>query len=284
MALLDIRQRSGYLFVAVVIGHVLLISAQVNSRAGVPMLETVTFGVVAELQRGAGGVTSAFRAIWDGYFALRGVHAENEQLRRALAETDLALQEQRALADRTRGLEELLELRDRTMVSTLATDVIAVGASPEFRTLTVNKGSNEGVAPDMAVLAPKGVVGRVVVVSGGASKIQLLVDRNAAAGALVARSRAQGLVMGTGDDRLRFEYVSELTDVQVGDLVVTSGIDGIYPKGFVIGEVEAVERTGVAYRDIVIRPAVDFGRLEQVLIVTEPLTVEDPEDPVETAP
>ena len=87
----------------------------------------------------------------------------------------------------------------------------------------------------MAVLSPTGVVGRVVIAGPRASRVQLLVDRNAAAGALIERSRAKGVVVGAGDDRLRLEYVSETSDVAVGDTVVTSGIDGIYPKGFVIG-------------------------------------------------
>jgi len=278
VAQIDIRQRSGFLFVAVVIGHVLLISAQVNSRAGVPLLETATFGVVAELQRAVAGVASAVRGVWDGYVDLRRVQQENEQLRRELADAELALQEQQAIADRTRGLEELLGLREQAALQTAAAEVIAVGAAPEFRTLTVNKGADDGLKPDMAVLAPTGVVGRVVVASGQAAKVQLIVDRNAAAGALIARSRAQGLVMGTGGDLLRLEYVSEVSDVEVGDVVVTSGIDGIYPKGFVIGEVESFERAGVAFRDIVIRPAVDFTRIEQVLVVVQPLPVADPSE------
>ncbi len=279
MALLDIRQRSSFLLVAVILGHVLLISAQVNSRAGVPMLETVTFGVIAELQRAVATVAGTVRGVWDGYVALRSVHDENERLRQALAATELALQAERARADRTRGLEALLELRDRAGLETAAAEVIAVGASPEFRTLTIDQGAGAGLAADMAVLAPSGVVGRVVTTSGRAAKVQLLVDRNAAAGALIVRSRAQGLVVGTGEDRLYLEYVSEISDVEVGDLVVTSGIDGIYPKGFVIGEVEAIERAGVAFREIVIRPAVDFARLEQVLVVVQPLPIDGTAEP-----
>lgn len=276
MTLLDIRQHSGYLFVAALIGHVVLISAQVSSRAGVPILETITFGTVAELQRGAAAVGSGIGRVWDGYLGLRGVEAENERLRQQLAEAALELQAHRARADRTRGLEALLVLRDRVALGTVAADVIAVGAAPEFRTLTLDKGTDHGLARDMAVVAPSGVVGRIVTASARAAKVQLLVDRNAAAGALVVRSRAQGLVLGIGEDRLRLEYVSELSDVQIGDEIVTSGIDGIYPKGFVIGAVEAIERTGVAYREIIVRPAVDFRRLEEVLVVREPLPIEDP--------
>ena len=100
--------------------------------------------------------------------------------------------------------------------------------------------------------------------------MQLLIDRNAAAGALVERSRAQGVVVGGGDDRLRLEYVSEVADVVVGDVVVTSGIDGIYPKGFVIGRVESVEKDGGSYKRITVKPAVDFSSLEEVLVVLTP--------------
>jgi rod shape-determining protein MreC len=122
----------------------------------------------------------------------------------------------------------------------------------------------------MAVLAPAGVVGRVIVPSARTAKVQLLVDRNAAAGALVERSRAQGIVTGAGDDQLRLEYLSGSADVQVGDKLVTSGIDGIYPKGFVIGWIEKAERVGGAYGTILVRPAVDFTSLEHVLVVLTP--------------
>jgi len=109
-----------------------------------------------------------------------------------------------------------------------------------------------------------------VMPSARASKIQLLVDRNAAAGALIERTRVQGVVMGVGDGMLRMQYVPGTADVKTGDLVVTSGIDGIYPKGYVIGQVEAVEKRGTSYKTITVRPAVDFTSLEEVLVVLTP--------------
>ena len=129
----------------------------------------------------------------------------------------------------------------------------------------------------MAVIAPAGIVGRIVVPSSRAAKVQLLIDRNAEAGALIARSRAQGVVVGEGDERLRMEYVSEVADVVNGDLVVTSGIDGIFPKGFVIGRVESVEKAGGMYKRIVLRPAVDFRSLEDVLVVLTPTPAREAE-------
>jgi rod shape-determining protein MreC len=270
LALLDIRQRAGYLFLALMLGHVVLISAQVNSRSGVPLLEAATFGVFSEVQRATSTGISVVRRVWNGYVGLREVRSENESLRRELDSALIELQQQRALADRTRGLERLLELHSRADLRTTAAEIIASGATPEFRTLTIDKGRRDGVTVDMAVIAPQGIVGRVVVPSARAAKIQLLVDRNAAAGALVERSRAQGIVMGSGDTRLRLEYVSEVADVVVGDLVVTSGIDGIYPKGFTIGSVTAVDKIGGAYRQITVEPAVDFSTLEEVLVVLTP--------------
>jgi rod shape-determining protein MreC len=268
MALLDIRRRSGYLFLAVMIGHVILISAQVNSRSGVPVLEAVTFGVFAEAQRGLSTGVSGLRRVWNRYVWLRGVEAENTDLRRQLDEVRVQYQERRALADHARQLEQLLALRDRSNLQTLAAEVIAASASPDFRTLTIDKGTSEGLKPDMAVIAAAGVVGRLVVPSVRAAKVQLLIDRNAAAGALIERSRAQGVAVGGGDDeRLRLDYVSEASDVVVGDVVVTSGIDGIYPKGFTLGRIDSVEKSGPAYKRITIKPAVNFSSLETVLVV-----------------
>ncbi len=278
MAILDIRRRSGYLFLAVMLGHVILISAQVNSRSGVPVLEAVTFGVFAEAQRGLSTGVAGGRRAWSRYVWLRGVETENADLRRQLEGVEVQFQERRALADRARNLEELLGLRDRSNLQTVAADVIAASASPDFRTLTLDKGTNDGLKRDMAVIAAAGIVGRIVVPSFGAAKVQLLIDRNAAAGALIERSRAQGVAIGGGDERVRLDYVSEASDVVVGDLVVTSGIDGIYPKGFTLGHVDAVEKSGPAYKRITIRPAVNFSSLETVLVVLTPTPIKQVEE------
>jgi rod shape-determining protein MreC len=284
MALLDIRQRTGYLFAAVMVGHIILISAQVNTKRGVPMLEEVTFGLFAEVQRASNSVISSFREGWTGYFALQQVRQENERLHQEVGQLQIKLQEERALASQSRNLQQLLELRQRSSLDTTAANVIAGGASPDFRTFTIDKGSNDGLKPDQAVISPAGVVGRVIMPTSRASKVQLLIDRNAAAGALIERSRAQGVVLGTGTDRLRMEYVSSAADIKVGDQVTTSGIDGIYPKGFVIGQIESVERGAGMYSAVVIKPTVDFGAIEEVLVVLTPV-VSAPlaNEPVEAA-
>jgi rod shape-determining protein MreC len=270
MALADIRQRTAVLFIAVMLGHIILISAQVNSRAGVPLLEVVTFGTFAEVQRGAAGITGSVRNTWKGYVNLRGVRAENERLKQQLAEIQVQFQQQRAAAERTAQLERLLGFQRDIGIQTVPTIVIGASATPDSRTVTIDKGTSSGVRGNMAVIAPTGVVGRVVTPTGHASKVQLLVDRNAGAGALIERSRAQGVILGAGEELLRMNFVSATADVKLGDTIVTSGIDGIYPKGFVIGKIETLEKGSGLYNVIRVRPAVDFNRLEEVLVVTSP--------------
>jgi rod shape-determining protein MreC len=270
MPALDVRRRSGYLFLAVLIAQVVAISAQVSTKSGAPVLEAVALGLFSEIQRLGSGAVRGVTGTWNGYVDLRGTRAENEQLKQELRDARVALQQERALAQRSRGLQQLLELRERLTVQTTAADVIAAAATPEFRAITIDKGTLGGLRPDMAVVAPSGVVGRIVVPSARAAKVQLLIDRNAAAGALIERTRAQGVALGDGGDRLRLEYLSGTADLVVGDTIVTSGIDGIYPKGFVIGWIDRVERVGTGYGEVTIRPAVDFARLEEVLVVLTP--------------
>jgi rod shape-determining protein MreC len=278
MALLEIRQRNGWLFVAVVTGHLVLISAQAKTERGVSFLESVIFGMFAEVQRAATSGVATVQGTWQDYFALQEIRRENESLRQEVAQLRIGLQQEREVAGRTRGVEALLELHEEFPLKTTGARVIGAGASPSFKSITIDKGTSDGLEADMAVIAPAGVVGRIVQPTARAAKVQLLLDAGAAAGALVERSRVQGVVVGTGDG-LRLEYLAGTADVKVGDRVVTSGIDGIfpaappvagqYPKGFVIGQIESLERGPGRFTDVVVRPAVDFVSLETVLVVLE---------------
>jgi rod shape-determining protein MreC len=267
-----LRRRTGVLFVLVLVGHLILISAQVQSRAGVPVLEAVTFGVFSRVQAAMAGAVGLVRNGWGDYVALRGTRAENEALKRQLAEMEVQLQQERSLAARTQQLQELLDLKSSTSLPTIAADVIAGNPNPGVLSVTVNRGSADGVLTDMAVISPKGIVGRVVGrPAAHAARVQLLVDPAAAAGAVVERIRSGGMVVGVDDDPpLQMQLVSNLSEVSVGDSVVSSGADGVYPRGFAIGKVEKSERGHGLYRIITVRPAVDFSSIDEVLIVLVP--------------
>lgn len=281
------KPRTGWLFLAIVVGHIILISSQVQSRAGVPVLEAVTFGAFARLQQGAAGGVKSVRDVWGSYLYLRGVRGENEALRGRVTQLETELQEQRALAERAERLQALLDLKPFVSVPTLAADVIAGYVNPGIMTVTINRGSSDGVLADMAVLAAGGVVGRIVgPVAAHAARVQLLVDYNgpAAAAALTERTRAGGMVLGReGDPPLRMDFVSNLADVKAGDVVLTSGADGIYPRGFRIGWVERSDRGDGLSLAITVRPSVDFRALEEVLVVLRPSRPAIPESAFEIA-
>jgi rod shape-determining protein MreC len=279
--MLDIRQRTGYLLLAIMVGHVILISAQVQSKSGVAVLEVVAFGAFSRVQLGAATVVRGVRDSWGNYVGLRGVRAENEVLRARVSDLEVRLQEQRALAARTVRLQELLDLKASTTLPTVAAEVIGGNPNPGMRTITIDRGSAEGVRANMAVIAAKGVVGRVIgEPAAHAARVQLIIDRDAAAGALVERSRAGGMVVGAEvDPPLKMELVSNLADIKPGDVVVASGVDGIYPKGYGIGQVEKVERGAGLYLTITVRPSVDFSSLEEVLVVLVPARSAMPAEP-----
>jgi rod shape-determining protein MreC len=273
----QLSQRPFLVLAAAVIVHIILISAQVNTRSGVPLLQVATFGAFAELQRATMNTVGSVRGLWSGYVDLTAVQKQNEELKRENQMLQVRLQEERAFAQRTESLRQLLELRQRAGVETIAAEVIGAAPAPDIRSYSIDKGSADAVTKDMAVISPAGVVGRVILASARAAQVQLLIDRNAAAAALIERTRAQGIVLGQHGDTLVMDYVPGTADVKQGDLVVTSGIDGIYPKGFVIGTVEYVDRGPGTFHKIVVRPAVDFSRLEEVLVVTTPPSIKTAE-------
>ena len=284
MALLDIRQRTGWLFGAIVVSHIILISAQVTTKRGVPILQEVTFGAFAEMQRAATTAFGSAREGWQNYFALQQIRRENEQLKAEVTKLRVSLEQERSTAQQTRTLQQLLDLRSATSFETVAAAVIGSGADPEFRTITIDKGTQDGLRADMAVMSPAGIVGRILMPTARAAKVQLIIDRDAAAGVMVERTRVAGIVTGVGNaEELGFRaglidlnYVPSSADVKRGDRVLTSGIDGIYPKGLPVGEIQSVERER-GERRIRVKPSVDFAALEAVLVV-----LKAPEPPSET--
>ena len=222
MASVQLSQRPVLVLVGAIVLHVILISAQVNTAAGIPVIQVVTFGLFSEIQRGTMTSVDNVRGVWSGYVALRDAQTENEALKNELQRLQVRLQEERAQAQRAENYRKLLELRERAGVDTVASEVIAGPATNEFIDMTIDKGSADGVQRNMAVISPAGVIGRVHLSSPRAAKVQMLIDFNAAAGAMIERTRAQGLVVGLGS-ALRMDYVASTADVKPGDLVVTIG-------------------------------------------------------------
>lgn len=266
---MDSFRRTFALFLALSFLHVLAISAQIQSKSGMPVIQAATFGVFASIQHVTSGVGDLGHSFWSNYVALRGVAAENDTLKKRVLELEGITQAQAAIVSQTSELESLLRLQRSLVAPTLAARVIAGDPAPGADMITIDRGVADGVEPDMAVIGHAGVIGRVFNrPTAHAAQVQLLRGRLAAAHAVTEQSLAAGMVQGgAGDPPLEMNFVDVLRDVHPGERVLTSGLDGIFPQGFVIGTVERAVKGSGFYSDLRIRPAVDFSRLDVVLVV-----------------
>lgn len=261
-------QRTLPLLLITCLGHVLLISAQVQSREGVPALEGAALGAFSGIQRGTSAVADAGRSVWSRYFALSGAARENDALRRRIVELEGELQAERARSMYVDDLEDTLELARSLSAPVLSARVLAGSPAPGSYTILIDRGRNDGVRTDMAVIASAGVVGRVVgEPTASTASVQLLIG-DTAANARLEDSGAGGVVRPSGDDPpLRLQWVPNQVAVRVGEQVLTTGQDGVYPQGFLIGTVTRAQGQPGIYQEILVQPAVDFTSLDIVLVV-----------------
>jgi rod shape-determining protein MreC len=228
---------------------------------GVMNLMAPLYGVVARVN----GFASA---VWTDYLNLVDVRKENKQLRESvkLLNSRLAAVGEETIANER--LQKLLQLRSSLNAPALAASVIGEDGSPWFKTVVIDRGSVDALREGMPVIANDGVVGQLVKVADGSSRVLLLTDHASGIAALVQRSRARGVVKGTGGGRCSLEFALQEEDVKVGDTVVTSGIGGIFPKGLPIGEVTMVKKGEYGiFQTVEIRPRVNISKLEEVLVI-----------------
>jgi rod shape-determining protein MreC len=223
-------------------------------------------------------VDAAFTRLGEGassivadYVDLLHVRDENARLRNELTRVKSDQAHMAELEVENQHLGELLELKNALGASAVAAIVIGSDAAGISRTLILGSGTDEGLRPGMAVLANQGVVGKIITVSPHASRVLLIDDHNSALDGFDQRTRARGIVAGLVDDGVILKYADRSQDVRIGDTIVTSGLDGIFPRGLLVGTIQSVHREGPGlFLGVRITPAVDFRELEQVLILTQP--------------
>jgi rod shape-determining protein MreC len=208
------------------------------------------------------------RDTWQRYVALVDLQAENEALRAELARIEEENLQYREALVASGQLRRIAEMRRDFEVPLLPADVVGQDASPWFRSLLLDRGRSAEVRSGMPVMVDQGVVGLVSATSLHAARAMMILDRRSAVDAMIQRSRARGLVRGLGTGELEFEFMVRGDDVEAGDVVITSGVGGVYPKGLRVGTVRSVntDRTQLLHTARV-EPAVDFGRLEQVFVM-----------------
>ncbi len=220
------------------------------------------------LQLGAHATTAWVRDIHEEYTTWMNFKSENERLRKRILE----LEEERNLlleAEATnRRLRELLEFRSELPLGSITAGVMGRSASSWFRSMLLNRGSSDGIQKAMAVVTPLGVVGQVVAVNPSSAKVLLLTDSNSGVDVVVQRSRARGIVSGSLDEGPIMKYVKRSEDVEEGDRLITSGLDGVFPKGLLVATVHKVRKKSFGlFQFVGVTPAVDPSRIEEVLVV-----------------
>ena len=216
-------------------------------------------------------ITVSFRditGVWKRYIFLVGLEDENERLKRDNA---LLIKEiNRYREDYLEGirLQKLLAVKERTNHHTMAAMVIGRNQTSIIKTILINKGTSHGLRLDLPVIADQGVVGRIVETSAHVSRVLLLIDENSNIDALIQENRIQGILQGATSLGCSLKYVAKTETVNVGNIVISSGLSGLFPKGLLLGAVKNVEKTDSGlFQKIEVAPFVDFSRLEEVIVI-----------------
>jgi rod shape-determining protein MreC len=243
-----------------------------DGRQKVLRIWTQTFA--SPLQNASSKATGATSGFFQQIWNFRGTAVENEQLKQRLNEVETELHTARQAAAENERLRALLNLNEQTSIKSVPARVIARDPSVWFNTITINRGSSSGVEQNMPVVTPGGIVGRVITVGPWASQVMLITDEKAGAGAVVGQlgqSGALGSIRGRADLNValvEMRYVSGLEKVEVGDYVMTTGQDGIYPPGLNVGKVVDVKSgTATTAHQILIQPGAQLDHLEEVAVL-----------------
>jgi rod shape-determining protein MreC len=219
--------------------------------------------VIARVNNGVSGV-------WKDYLDLVEVRKENKMLRESVKVLNSRIIESREALLANERLHKLLGIKNSLQTPSLAAKVIGEDSSPWFKTILINRGTDDGLKEGMPVIASDGIIGQLVKVAAGSSRVLLITDHASGVAAIIQRSRARGVVKGKGDGTCSLEFSLASEDVTVGDTVITSGIGAIFPKGLNIGEVTMVKKGEYGiFQTVEIRPTVNLARLEEVLVLLQ---------------
>jgi rod shape-determining protein MreC len=267
------RYRNLIILVGVLFLQVLGLAVQVKTGANedkdTRLIRMWALGAITPFERALVWVQNSTGNVWHNYFYLRGVRAENRQLKEQIEQMRVEQVRLTEDAAQARRLQTLLAFKEQFISKTVAAQVIGTSGSDLSRIVTLDKGENAGIRRDMAVITADGIVGKVLLVSPNLAQVLLISDQSSGVGAILDKSRLQGVLRGTANGEVALERVMSDEQVQPGETVLTSGGDQIFPKGLPVGTVTRVGKGKDLFLSINIKPAANLSRLEEVLVLTE---------------
>jgi rod shape-determining protein MreC len=260
-----------FVLISLLIMHLVLISLQVEDSGGTILLKRWALTVEAPFLNLFSSISSGAREFWTDYVWLQGAREENRQLKEAIQQLklrDAVLMEARQENARLRAL---LDFKEGFSGDILGARV--VGRTPAYLSniMLIDRGARDGVQVDMPVVTGEGILGRVILVAANNSQVQLISNADASVGVVVERTRSPGVLRGTGDRLLSLLYIANSDPVEEGDMILTSGLDGIFPKGMPVGRVVESQKGKLVTREIQVEPIADLLRIEEVLILQSPV-------------
>lgn len=248
------------------------------STGSTRLIRVWAVAAVSPLQKLAAFTTGGVKNLWHGYIDLRGAHRENEQLKQTIDQMRLEQVRLQQDAEQGKRLQSLLGFREQYIAATLAAQVIGTSGTDLARVIYIDRGTRDSVQPGMAVITPDGIVGKISRADRATSQVLLISDPQSGAGVLLERLRLNGILKGSSAGYPEMLNVMADEKIEAGDRVITTGGDRVYPKGLPVGTVLSVSRDNERdpFLAIRIKPAVNLGRLEEVLVVTR-LAEREPE-------
>jgi rod shape-determining protein MreC len=256
--------------IIILLSALILMSLRVKQRQGVDFLDALLIEFCSPFQKASTFVIKTARGAFREYLFLVHLQKENTMLKQRIAELQKENHQMKEMAIANERLQKLLQFREKISSSVIAAEVIGQDPSSWFKSVTLNKGEKDGVRKGMAVISAEGVIGQILKTAPDYATALLITDYNSAIDSIVRRTRAKAIVEGKGENRCLLKYLLRADDVIVGDIVVTSGLGGNFPKGLMVGEITKVDKRGHGiFQHAELVPSVDLTKLEEVLVITE---------------
>ncbi len=259
--------RALYVLIPLLLLHLTLLSLQIEEPGGTLLIRKWVLLAEAPFLNASASVSAGVGGFWRNYFWLRGAREENRRLQDSLRQLSLQANRMEELKQENLRLRQLVALKDSIPFETIAGRVVSRTPKYMSNVIYIDRGASDGVSKDVPALSAGGVVGRTTLVTSHNAQVQLITNADASTGVMVDRTRSPGVLRGSGDPLLDLNYVSNTEQINVGDLIVTSGLDGIYPKGLPVGRVVESRKGNSTFRIVKVQPEADLVHFEEVSLV-----------------
>ena len=256
-----------------------LMSLRAKQRGGVEFFDALLMEICSPFQKATTLTVKTVQGTFRQYVFLVNLEKENRVLKQKIAELQEENHRMKEMKLTNERMRQLLQFREKNSPSMIGAEVIGQDPSSWFKSVTIDKGEGDGVKKGMAVISPTGVIGQVLKTAPHYATVLLVTDYNSAIDCIVQRTRAKAILEGIGENRCQLKYLLRANEAAVGDVVVTSGLGGNFPKGLMLGEIKKIDKRGhgvFQYAELV--PSVDLTQLEEVFVIMEPMSPAQPQE------